>query len=88
VSSLEDRQAAPRVYATAGHTDALLDVIRKRIDELDIPYAVVEAVSGCQSGYLAKILANPPPKRMGTFTLFIILEALGLQLAVFTPRHR
>jgi hypothetical protein len=83
MSSLSDRQSAPRtdlLYATIGHSDALLAAIRKRIDELQITYETLEAVSGCQSGYCTKILGNPPAKRVQLYTAFLLIEALGLRV--------
>jgi hypothetical protein len=67
-------------YATIGHSDALLAAIRKRIDELQITYETLEAISGCQSGYCAKILGRPPAKRVQLYTAFLLIEALGLRV--------
>jgi hypothetical protein len=33
-----------------------------------------------QSRYASKLLSNPPAKRMGPFTQFIVLQALGIKL--------
>jgi hypothetical protein len=77
VSSYEDRQTARRVCR---HSDELLAAIRQRVDELQTNYLSVEAVSGIQLGYLTKVTANPPPKRMGLHVCFLILTALGLQV--------
>ena len=80
MSSLSDRLTAPRVVATVGDHNQLLDVIRRRVEELNVSHEVVEAIAGLQSGYLSKVLADPPPKRMGPFTWFLILGALGLDV--------
>jgi hypothetical protein len=86
MSGIESRSAAPRsdlVYATAPHSDALLDAVRKRIDELELSYETVEAISGLQAGYLAKIIGNPPAKRVQLFTAFLLTEALGLEVRLY-----
>jgi hypothetical protein len=57
------------VYAVVPHSDALLDAVRKRIDELEVSYETVEAISGIQSGYgfsspeiaLSSIAPSPSP---------------------------
>jgi hypothetical protein len=83
LSNLADRlSASPAdlVYATVGHSDALLDAVRKRIAELDISYETVEAIAGLQGGYLAKIIGSPPMKRVQLWTAFLLIEALGLRV--------
>lgn len=59
---------------------ALLDCIRARKAELDISFEVLDAVSGLQSGYSAKLLAPHPARHMGELSLACILGALGLRL--------
>ena len=65
---------APRVVATASHYHELLQTIRDRVVELEITHETLDAVAGLQSGYASKLLSNPPIKRMGPFTQFIILQ--------------
>jgi len=72
LSNLADRQSAPRIVR---HSDELLRAIRDRIES-------VEAVAGLQLGYLTKITADPPPKRLQTWTMFLLCEALGLQVTL------
>lgn len=69
---------------TIDHHNALLTYIRQRIEELNLNYATVEELAGLQSGYLTKVLAEPPPKRLGWEFGFYVLTALGvkIQLAV------
>lgn len=83
MSGLQDKLSAPPVspvYATASDHNALLAAIRRRIDELELPHQVVEHLAGLQNGYLTKVIANPPPKRASPFTLFLIVQALGLDM--------
>jgi len=79
VSSLTDRQSAPRIVR---HSGVLLQLIRNRVAELQTTHASVEAVSGIQSGYLSKVTSDPPSKRIGLYMAFILLESLGLRLSV------
>jgi len=79
MSGVEDRLAAPRIVH---HSDELLQVIRDRISELETTHSSVEAVSGIMSGYLSKVIANPPAKKVGLYVAFLILQTLGLQLHV------
>jgi hypothetical protein len=72
--------AAPRVVATVRHYAELLQTIRDRVAELEITHETLDAVAGLQSGYASKLLSNPPIKRMGAFTQFIVLQALGMKL--------
>jgi hypothetical protein len=81
LSNLEDRLSAPRVpIATVSDHNQLLEAIRRRIEALKLNHETVEYLAGLQSGYLSKIIANPPPKRVGPFTYFLILQALGLDM--------
>lgn len=64
------------------HHNALLSYIRRRIEELNLNYATVEELAGLQSGYLTKVLADPPPKRLGWEFGFYVLTALGAEIIV------
>lgn len=81
MSTFEDRLSAPRIpIATVSDHNALLEAIRQRVAELDVSYDVIESIAGIQSGCPSKVIANPPPKRIGPFTYFLILQALGCEL--------
>jgi hypothetical protein len=89
VSNLADRLSAPHsdlVYATVPHSDALLAAIRKRIDDLGLSHETVEAVSGCQSGYISKIIGSPcapPVKRVQLYLACLLVESLGLEIRLY-----
>ena len=68
--------------ATVRDHNELLVAIRQRVEQLDLSHSTVEYLSGLQSGYLSKVVANPPPKRMQPFTWFLILQALGCELQI------
>ncbi len=48
--------------------------------ELDVTFEVLDAVSGVQSGYSAKLLGPNPSKRFGVMSFSAIMGALGMQL--------
>ena len=83
MSNFADRTTAPRLsepFAVVADHNQLLAAIRRRVEELELSYEVVEHLAGLQSGYLAKIIGNPPIKRASPFTSFLILQALGLRV--------
>jgi hypothetical protein len=83
LSNLADRlsaSSADLVYAVVDDHNKLLAAIRRRIEELDLSHETVEHLAGLRSGYLSKVIADPPPKRMSPFTQFLILQALGLRV--------
>jgi hypothetical protein len=75
-------QRAPRALARIEHSEALLAAIRRRLDELQVTHETVDHLAGFQSGYCGKLLADPPIKRMGHFSLFLILQTLGLDMVL------
>jgi hypothetical protein len=60
--------------------DDLITVIRARIAELQITHETVDDVSGLQSGYSSKLLANI--RRLGPLSFSALLPALGLKVTV------
>jgi hypothetical protein len=70
-----------RSIAVTNYTQ-LLDAIRRRKDELNVSFEILDAVSGLQSGYSAKLLSPRPVKRLGEVSLAALLGALGLRLVV------
>jgi hypothetical protein len=61
---------------------ALLRAVRDRVAELGITHETVDAVSGLQSGYTSKLLADPPIRRMGPIILFLVLQSLGMTVSL------
>jgi hypothetical protein len=70
----------PRVIAAVADYSSFLRAIRARVDELGITHETVDAVSGLQSGYTSKLLCDPPIRRAGPMVLFVLIQALGMQL--------
>jgi hypothetical protein len=89
---------APRAIARIEHSEALLAALRRRLDELQITHETVDHLSGFASGYASKLLSDPPTKRLGHFSLFVLLQTLGLDIvlvenpealeALRNPMHR
>jgi hypothetical protein len=73
---------APRALARIEHSEALLVAIRRRLDELQLTHETVDQLAGFSSGYAGKLLSDPPTKRMGHFSLFLILQTLGLDMVL------
>ena len=69
-------------FARVEHSEQMLKAIRTRVEELNISHETLDHLAGLQSGYAGKILCNPPIKRMGAFTLFLVLQALGLSVVL------
>jgi hypothetical protein len=67
---------------TATHYRELLQIVRDRVAQLQISYEVLDSISGLPSGYSGKLLCEPPKKRMGAISQFLIFGALGLAITV------
>ena len=65
----------------------LIAVVRARVAALEITLETLDAVSGVQSGYSAKILGPNPTKNFGQLSLGAIMGALGLQLLAVDDRE-
>ena len=72
----------PRIIAQAESYEAFLGAIRQRVIALGITHETLDAISGLQSGYTSKLLANPPIRRMGPIVLYVVLQSLGMKIAL------
>jgi hypothetical protein len=84
-----------RPIAIVKDYDHLRAAARARMAQLQITFETLDAVSGVQSGYSAKILGPKPSRNFGPMSLSTIFSALGMKLvAVEDPealaqiRHR
>jgi hypothetical protein len=75
-----ERFSAPRIVATCNDHNGLLEAIRRRIAELGVSYETVNELAGLPGNYLTKIISDPPPKRMSPFAMFLVTQALGLDV--------
>jgi hypothetical protein len=83
MSDSEPPDASPRVLAAnIGSYPELVDAFRARAQERRIPVgsAAVNQLGGCADGFLAKLLAVKPVKRVGMQSLHILLQILGARL--------
>jgi hypothetical protein len=74
--------AAPRALARIEHSEALLAALRRRLDELQLTHEIIDHLTGFQNGYSSKLLADPPQRRLGHFSLFVLLQTLGLDMVL------
>jgi hypothetical protein len=79
VSDLESRLSAPCIVR---HSNDLLQAIRDRVEALNTTHSAIENLSGLQQGYLTKIIADPPPKRISASIMFLLLQSLGLRVTL------
>ena len=60
----------------------LLEAIRARRDELGVTHENLDSISGLASGYVSKLLCDPPMKGLGATSLPALLGALGAALVM------
>ena len=68
----------PRVITTR---DELLDLIKRRRDELCLSHETIDALTGWASGLTSKYLCSPPIRGFAGQSLELILGALALGIA-------
>jgi hypothetical protein len=71
-----------RVLAEISSYDDLHNALRRRSDELQVSRTQLDAATGLQSGYVAKLLAPVPTKRVGIQSLGPLLIVLGVKLVM------
>jgi hypothetical protein len=69
----------PRQLATLRTYDDLVQVIRARRDELNVPHEIIDDVAGLPGGYTSKLLTPRPIKLIGPIS-WHVFEALGISL--------
>jgi hypothetical protein len=72
----------PKQIAVVRDHDELHAALAARADELRVTRETLDAVSGLQSGYSAKLLAPFPSKKLNRVSLGAMLGTLGLMLIV------
>jgi hypothetical protein len=60
----------------------LLEVIRRRMAELELTYELLDHLAGTQQGYSNKILGPTPCKTLGPISFAAIVGALALKVTV------
>jgi hypothetical protein len=71
-----------RQIAVVNDYAGFMAALRTRADELDVSRETLDAVSGLQNGYCAKLLAPVPIRAIGPTSLGPLLQALGLAIIV------
>ncbi|MET4479649.1 hypothetical protein [Bradyrhizobium sp. F1.13.3] len=67
--------AVPRIITTR---EELVDMLRRRRDELGLTHQTIDGIAGLQDGYTSKLLAPKPIKNLGPMSLEAMLGALAL----------
>jgi hypothetical protein len=62
----------------------LLDLLRRRRDELDVPHLTIDAIAGLADGHTSKLLAPNATKGLGHISLPCLLRALALGIVTIT----
>jgi hypothetical protein len=71
-----------RSLAIVADYQQLIDALRSRAEQLDVSNETIDAAAGWCSSYAAKLLARRPSRALGPLSMGLMLEALGLRLAV------
>lgn len=71
-----------RRIAVVTNYDDLIAALRARADELKVTREGLDAVTGLQNGYSAKLLAPVPIKSLGRVSLGPMLQAMGLAIVL------
>jgi len=70
--------AVPRVVTTH---EELLDLLRRRRDDLGLTHETIDHIAGWASGYCSKVLSPEPLKGLGEQSLALVLDVLALGIA-------
>jgi hypothetical protein len=70
------------ILAEVKDYEQLHAALRARVEQLDVSRETLDHLTGLQSGYCAKLLANTRLKRMGAQSLGPLLTVCGLRLLV------
>jgi hypothetical protein len=63
-------------------------LLRARAVELGLSRESIDAISGLQPGYAAKLLSPRPMKRLGATSMPLILPALGVKLVLMVDDEK
>ena len=74
--------AAPHVIGEARNYDELLDLLKRRRDQLGVSLEVVETVAGLTQRYVGKLFSPTKIKAIGPISMGPLLGALCLKLLV------
>lgn len=66
----------------------LVQILELARRQLEVPYSVLDDLSGLPERYTQKVLQRAPDKRLGPFSLGRMLKALGLRLIVVVDQEQ
>ncbi|MGA8696570.1 MAG: hypothetical protein WB689_22580, partial [Xanthobacteraceae bacterium] len=69
----------PRVIADVNSYEEMIAVLRRRVAELQIKGRAFDAFAGLPDGYLSKLIAERPVRRIGMVSFSPLMNALGLR---------
>jgi hypothetical protein len=71
-----------RQLAVISNYRELIAVLRARAEALDVSNLTLDEISGLPSGYAGKVLSINGRRHLGPLSLPLLLDSLGLRLAV------
>lgn len=71
-----------RLIGFANDYDGVVSLFRERATELGLTMAFIDEIAGFQTGYAGKLLGPAQVKALGRMSLGVMLEVLGLKIAV------
>jgi hypothetical protein len=74
--------SAPRVIGRAQTYDEVVDIFRRRQDELGLSNEVAEQLGGLTSGHVDKLLGPTRSKTMGAFTIDVLMEVFAVDFVM------
>lgn len=88
VEKVNNTTACPELFfALASDYDAFRAAIRARVEQLNISRLCLDNVAGVPSGYTSKLLAPCGRKKIGQFSLELMLKAVGLKMVLIDDRE-
>lgn len=76
------------LYRVVTDFEGLHEAFRDRVEDLEVTRQELDAVSGLQPGYSAKLLCDPPIKSIGKQSLPKMLKATGMALVLVIDDER
>src|SRR6516165_6764087 len=77
-----------RELGTVRSYSELIQILRRRCDQLDVSFATIDSVGGLCENYSSKVLARHPCRLLGRVSFSAVLGALGVVLiAVEDPEQ-
>jgi hypothetical protein len=63
-------------------------IMRERANELKLSRNSIDAISGLQPGYAAKLLSPRPIKKLGALSMSLVLPVLGIKVVVMLDEQK